>query len=360
LSDLLHGSHLCGIENTSDSIRLLLVVFRQNSWSTERNLLPNEKANIMHENSQNTNRHPKAKSFIPTLTYNCNDFVNAMSNNNYYDPAAGKVPIPMAKDFEPMSVPHVVATPSEIPENILKSLVHQGFTRSLARSLNETKQAFALRIWVIDNSSSMNTRDGHRIVDNCPSNVFMVNCSRWEEIRECVEYHIQLADMIDAPTRFRFLNDPGSMVGPQNFAIKDGSYAPQLKAHEALSLMRKVLPHGCTPLTDHILEIYTEVFEMVPELRRTGQKVAIILATVSFVSIKLQGQVTASSCPTKLTHTYSFISSLKYRTVYRVTSEASQELRRKRNLSRCSECSKDFQFGSSFVSVRYVSVMALL
>jgi hypothetical protein len=238
-------------------------------------------------------QHPKAsyyktKSNTTTLTYNNNNFVNAMSTNNYYEPATGKVPIAKEMAFEPMSVPQVgVATPSEIPESILKCLVDQGFTHSLARSLNETKKAFALRIWVIDNSGSMKTRDGHQIVNNGKSDVFMVDCSRWEEIRECVEYHIQLANMIDAPTRFRFLNNPGTTVGPQKFAIKDGSYAPQLQAHEALSLMRKVLPHGCTPLTDHILEIYTEVFEMVPELRRTGQKVAIILATVSFVFIKL-------------------------------------------------------------------------
>jgi hypothetical protein len=212
-----------------------------------------------------------------------------MSTNNYYDPATGKVPIAMAMAFEPepMGVPHVAATPSEIPESILKRLVDQGFTHSLARSLNETKQAFALRIWVIDNSGSMQKADGHRIIDNGKSDVFMVNCSRWEEIRECVEYHIQLADIIDAPTRFRFLNDPGTRVGPQKFAIKDGSHAHQLQAHEALSLMRRAQPSGCTPLTEHIMEIYTEIFEMVPELRRTGQKVAIILATVSFVSIKL-------------------------------------------------------------------------
>jgi hypothetical protein len=210
-----------------------------------------------------------------------------MSANNYYDPATGKEPIAMAMPLEPMGVPQFAAPPSEIPESILKRLVDQGFTHSLAQSLNETKRAFALRIWVIDNSGSMQKADGHRIINNGKSDVFMVDCSRWEEIRECVEYHIQLAEMIDAPTRFRFLNDPGTMVGPQKFAIKDGSHAHQLQAHEALSLMRRTQPGGCTPLTQHIMEIYSEIFDMVPELRRTGQKVAIILATVSFLSIIL-------------------------------------------------------------------------
>jgi hypothetical protein len=57
------------------------------------------------------------------------------------------------------------------------------------------------------------------------------------------------------------------------------------------------------------MEIYKEISEMVPELRRTGQKVAIILATVSFVFIMLQGQLTDSSCPTIFTHTDWFLSS---------------------------------------------------
>jgi hypothetical protein len=229
-----------------------------------------------------------------------------MSLNNYYDPATCKELVVAGTANEPICVPHVATTSSDIPESMLKRLVDQGFTRSLARSLNETKRAFALRIWVIDNSGSMRTRDGHRIVDTGKSDVSMVDCSRWGEISECVEYHIQLADTIDAPTRFRFLNNPGRGLGPQKFAIKESSYAHQLPAHEAISLMRKVLPGGCTPLTEHILEIYTEVFEMLPELRRTGQKVAIILATVSFYHAARQ--LTDSSCPTIFTHTYSFIS----------------------------------------------------
>jgi hypothetical protein len=283
-----------------------------------------------------------------------------MSTNDYYDPVTGKVPVAMAMAFEqePMRLPQVVATPSEIPESILKRLVEQGFTHSLARSLNETKKAFALRIWVIDNSGSMQKADGHRIIDNGKSDVFMVDCSRWEEIRECVEYHIQLADMIDAPTRFRFLNDPGTMVGPQKFAIKDGSYAPQLEAREALSLMRRARPSGCTPLTQHIMEIYTEVFEMVPELRRTGQKVAIILATVSLVFIKLQGQLANGTCHPVLLTLFCLCVLHRSRMVCLQTNEAMEEPPIKMILLLSSDYSKDCRFGWSFASAQYVSLTA--
>mmetsp|Transcript_4399 Transcript_4399/g.12620 ORF Transcript_4399/g.12620 Transcript_4399/m.12620 type:complete len:325 (-) Transcript_4399:365-1339(-) len=142
------------------------------------------------------------------------------------------------------------------------------------------KEAFALRIWIIDNSGSMQKTDGHRIVDTKSSDmVKMVPCSRWEEIQECVSYHIKLAGLIDAPTRFRFLNNPGANVGPQQFsvAVEPGMSVQNMQA--ALSTMRRARPGGCTPLTSHILEIQQEVSRMSPELRRTGKKVVIVIAT---------------------------------------------------------------------------------
>lgn len=71
-------------------------------------------------------------------------------------------------------------------------------------SLNESKKAFAHHFWIIDNSGSMATSDGHRMAETKSRNtVKMVSCSRWEEIQECVSYHIQLAGLLETPTRFR-------------------------------------------------------------------------------------------------------------------------------------------------------------
>jgi len=62
-------------------------------------------------------------------------------------------------------------------------------------------------------------------------------------------------------------------VGPQQFTIEKSS--PQ----NALQIMRKARPGGCTPLTDHILAVHTEIQAMVPELKAKGQKIALIIAT---------------------------------------------------------------------------------
>jgi len=71
-------------------------------------------------------------------------------------------------------------------------------------SLNDSLQTFAKRIWIVDNSGSMQKTDGHRLVETGQrQHVQFVPCSRWEEITECVCYHIQLAGLLQAPTSFR-------------------------------------------------------------------------------------------------------------------------------------------------------------
>ena len=92
----------------------------------------------------------------------------------------------------------------QINEQQISALVQQGFTRGLARSLDRNIQAFPHRIWVVDNSGSMQRTDGHRIVDTLDrASVKIVQATRWEEIRECVSYHIRMASLLTASTNFR-------------------------------------------------------------------------------------------------------------------------------------------------------------
>mmetsp|Transcript_22206 Transcript_22206/g.32783 ORF Transcript_22206/g.32783 Transcript_22206/m.32783 type:complete len:383 (+) Transcript_22206:81-1229(+) len=160
-------------------------------------------------------------------------------------------------------------------------LIAQGYTRGLAQSLTNNFQLFSHRFWVVDNSGSMQETDGHRIVDTADkSNVKIVSASRWEEIRECVNYHVRVARLLHAPTDFRLLNDPGIHAGAQNFSVaKSSSRHSLLEEKEAISIMSKVTPSGCTPLTYHINEIYQQVRMLAPKLQATGSRAAIIIAT---------------------------------------------------------------------------------
>jgi len=163
--------------------------------------------------------------------------------------------------------------------------MEQGFTRGLGMCLNQVKETFALRYWIIDNSGSMQEADGTRLLPaKYRKDPKMVQCTRWEEIKECINYHINLASLIQAPTRFRLLNDPGDAVGPQQFSVAEDTHRMGHDVQEAFSIMRKARPGGCTPLTKHILEIHHEVSQIAPELRKLGKKVAVIIATDSIPS----------------------------------------------------------------------------
>lgn len=174
-------------------------------------------------------------------------------------------------------------TSKTVDEKQLQSLIDQGFTAGLARSLAMNNMAFPLRIWVVDNSGSMQMTDGHRIIPTSKRNdVRIVECTRWDEIKECVNYHAQMAALLNAPTTFRLLNDPGATVGSQQFGVaeKSSSAAEIMKdVQTAMSTMNRTRPCGCTPLITHILEIQESVMEMSPKLLSEGKRVAIILAT---------------------------------------------------------------------------------
>jgi len=156
------------------------------------------------------------------------------------------------------------------------------FTLGLSRALVENCDAFPIRFWVIDNSHSMTSRDGHRILPSSDirSQASYASCTRWEEIQECVLFHAKLSTLLNAPTRFKFLNDPGQSIGPQEFSIADrgrGFSPGDLQVAE--SLIKRAKPNGLTPLTARVAEIRAEIQAMSPELVRNGQKAVVVLAT---------------------------------------------------------------------------------
>eukprot|EP00592_Proboscia_alata_P022195 CAMPEP_0194424404 /NCGR_PEP_ID=MMETSP0176-20130528/23679_1 /TAXON_ID=216777 /ORGANISM="Proboscia alata, Strain PI-D3" /LENGTH=395 /DNA_ID=CAMNT_0039234151 /DNA_START=60 /DNA_END=1247 /DNA_ORIENTATION=- len=169
--------------------------------------------------------------------------------------------------------------PAEMTPALISQLTQQGFTKGLAMSLRENAMVFPLRVWIIDNSGSMNRVDGHRIVETSTSaNLQIVESTRWEEIRECVNYHSQMSSLLNAPTIFRLLN-PAARIPNQEFTIAQNGYNPS-EASEARSLLSRVSPGGLTPLTKHIHHIRGNIISpMKHQLESTGQKIAIIIAT---------------------------------------------------------------------------------
>jgi hypothetical protein len=175
----------------------------------------------------------------------------------------------------------IVASRKTLSQQERDALQAQGFPAGLVDAMIQNCHYFPLRIWVVDNSGSMATGDGHRMIETLRANdVRLVTCTRWTELQETVDYHCQMAALLQAPTVFRLLNDPGKIVGPQQFSI--GEHGPEPIHQELLiaqSTMKHATPSGVTPLALHLGEIRANVLAMQEELRETGRKVAIILAT---------------------------------------------------------------------------------
>ena len=169
----------------------------------------------------------------------------------------------------------------EIQQKQKNRLTDQGYTSGLANSLSDMKLLFPLRIWIVDNSGSMQSRDGNRFVETTSSqNVKIVPCTRWAEIQECVTYHIQMSALLQAPTSFRLLNHPGAHVGKQQFDLAlDGEENIPQETADACRIITNARPSGVTPLTNHIIEIQKAVCLMKEDLIQRGQRVSLIIAT---------------------------------------------------------------------------------
>jgi len=198
--------------------------------------------------------------------------------------------IPLTYGTVPMAPPPATAPPMEaaashssnepLSASTISTLREQGYTLGLAQALEKNKLAFSKAIWIVDNSGSMQTRDGQRIIPDKRAGYKFVSSTRWAEMVETVDYHAQLAALVQAPTTFRLLNDPGRVAGPQQFSVADkGVSSIDNDLAVAQQTMCNAQPGGVTPLIQHLHEIRSEIAAMDPQLRASGTKVAIILAT---------------------------------------------------------------------------------
>lgn len=183
---------------------------------------------------------------------------------------ASSAPAPVKTDYSRSNV---------LGRDQIVALKEQGFPFGLAQETGNTKATYPLRFWIIDNSGSMRTNDGHQIRGDA-EHIRVVECNRWTELQGTVEYHIELAGLLMATTVFRMLNDPGVLVGPQEFSVAE-SDSPSVDedVRKAKSIISKSEPRGVTPLTEHLHAIRERIHAVEHALRGNGQQAVIIIAT---------------------------------------------------------------------------------
>jgi hypothetical protein len=148
-----------------------------------------------------------------------------------------------------------------------------GLQQEIVRSC----EAFPLRIWIIDNSGSMGTNDGKRLVAHPPcGEPHFEKCTRWQELCTTLAWHARMAAHLAAPTEFRLLNpaDNGATqvlqcgVGPE----------PTSEIRE-MEKMLASLPGGRTPLCAQISAVVSRVRAEAPQLRATGKRAIVVIAS---------------------------------------------------------------------------------
>jgi hypothetical protein len=202
-------------------------------------------------------------------------------------PAGSQSHDPQYRPPQPPPAAHLLPPPpSPLSMAARHILQEQGYTNGLIDALEKNRRAFPCNYWIVDNSGSMATADGHRIVPQKNGSLKFSTCTRWKEMQETVDYHTQLAAVLNSPTTYRLLNNPGAVAGPQIFRVAhhqpEGSHNNNTIDHDlavAQSVMMNTQPAGVTPLAQHVEIIRQEIVQMEPLLRHTGGKVAIILAT---------------------------------------------------------------------------------
>ncbi|CAB9517623.1 expressed unknown protein [Seminavis robusta] len=160
----------------------------------------------------------------------------------------------------------------------------KGFPQGLIQAISHYINTIPLRIWVIDNSASMQVADGHKIVGSTFQNFTTTDCSRWDEAQEEVAFHAYMSGCLGVPTRFNLVNTPVSKSGVQlnrSFSIfENGPARVQQDLQTAGNVMGQILPIGpATPLAYHIRQIQAMVSQMAPKLVSEGKAVSVILAT---------------------------------------------------------------------------------
>eukprot|EP01041_Mallomonas_annulata_P002507 gene2507-4877_t len=168
----------------------------------------------------------------------------------------------------PYPVPINCACIDEV--GLCEYLTKEGWPKGLQNSCAENLKKCPIRFMIVDDSGSMGTNDGHRIVVQ-GNTTRMIACSRWTELTESMKFHARLAHSAKAITEFRLLNGASPII----VGLPDDNSMGVMSALAAFESS----PTGGTPLCRHIIEVTHQIKELESQLRSNGQRAVLVIAT---------------------------------------------------------------------------------
>ena len=172
----------------------------------------------------------------------------------------------------------------------LQALSGRGFPRGLAKEVVDSTRAFPIRMWVVDNSGSMQSPDGSRMVALAGGGMRMMQATRWHELCDTIGAIGEMAEATGGRTDLFMLNPPpsgspqylsvgGQAAGDASPAAAIPQLGPRVSAAQLRQVLQSVSPSGGTPLTEAVLQIVSLLQPVAAALSARGEQAVVVLAT---------------------------------------------------------------------------------
>ena len=140
------------------------------------------------------------------------------------------------------------------------------------------------RIFIIENSRSMNKRDSHLI--KASPNYDCIEkkdgASRWSELAQCLDFHTKMAARCWLPTKYWLVNEPEGKI-PKRFNVAWGERENfHIESEQATKFMKDIryqLNSDAIPLARQMRKIEAFLSREAPRLRERNQYIGIVVCT---------------------------------------------------------------------------------
>lgn len=173
-----------------------------------------------------------------------------------------------------------------LPSERRAELSASGYPPGLIAQLEASCQTFPVRFFVLDNSGSMGSGDGTRVVSNSNGKHRTISVTRWDELCDCVSRVAALSRVLGVRSDFQLLNRTGRT--PQLMTLEPAgapstSYIRKIgetvDANRLAAEVRSVCPSGGTPLTEAVERIISQLEPAARQMRARGQQAVVTLMT---------------------------------------------------------------------------------
>lgn len=172
--------------------------------------------------------------------------------------------------------------PLERRSTTMAVLGERGWPPGLTAAIADSNEQFPVRFVIVDNSGSMQSHDGARLVKKPDGTLKSVRCTRWSELGDVVLEMSEVAMKIGSPTHFHLLN---RCQHGQFFTVADAPGESCITAAggaatlDQIKAVMSTSPTGTTPLTEAVQQVIRQIAPAADKLNAHGQKAVVVLAT---------------------------------------------------------------------------------